>query len=193
MTDKQRISTRELVLMALLSAALTAGKMALAAIPNIEIVSLLLIIYALSFGMVKGVIISVIFTLTDCFIYGFNTWTVMYFVVWPVLVVITCLARPLLDRLRIGKGEKGLAAGQLLGYSVMSAIYGFAFGFMCAIIEAAFMGGSHGGYFKYLIAYWVSGLPFDALHCAGNFCVALVLFLPLRELFRRLKRGLHIA
>ena len=38
------------------------------------------------------------------------------------------------------------------------------------------------------MAWWVSGIPFDLLHCAGNFVIALVLFVPLRKLMGRLAR-----
>jgi hypothetical protein len=39
---------------------------------------------------------------------------------------------------------------------------------------------------SFAIAWWVEGLPFDLLHCAGNFVMALVLFLPLKKLLERL-------
>jgi hypothetical protein len=36
------------------------------------------------------------------------------------------------------------------------------------------------------VAKWVSGIPFDLLHCGGNFVMALVLFRPLRRLMEKL-------
>ena len=38
------------------------------------------------------------------------------------------------------------------------------------------------------LAWWVSGIPFDLLHCAGNFAMALVLFRPCRQVLTRLMR-----
>ena len=35
-------------------------------------------------------------------------------------------------------------------------------------------------------SYWISGIPFDLMHCAGNFAIALVLFKPLRKLTEKL-------
>ena len=38
----------------------------------------------------------------------------------------------------------------------------------------------------YALSWWVSGVPFDAIHCAGNFGIALILFKPLRKVLERL-------
>ena len=48
------------------------------------------------------------------------------------------------------------------------------------------------GGFSYAAAKWVSGIPFDLLHCGGNFAMALILFKPLRavmeKFYARMKR-----
>ena len=38
----------------------------------------------------------------------------------------------------------------------------------------------------YAAGKWVSGIPFDLVHCVGNFFMALLLFVPLRKLITRL-------
>ena len=38
----------------------------------------------------------------------------------------------------------------------------------------------------FAVSWWVSGLGFDISHCAGNFVIALLLFVPLRELLTKL-------
>ena len=38
------------------------------------------------------------------------------------------------------------------------------------------------------IAWWVTGIPFDLLHGAGNFVVALLLYKPLRYCLQRTKQ-----
>ena len=40
----------------------------------------------------------------------------------------------------------------------------------------------------FALNWWLSGIPFDLLHCAGNFALALVLFVPLRKLLERLQK-----
>jgi len=186
---KLLFTTGELVLMAILSATLTAGKLALSYLPNIEIVTLMLMIYTVTLGVKRSFAISVVFVLTECLIYGFNSWTVMYFLIWPLLVVLTGLLQPLFDRIRFG-GEKVWLqyVGQSVGYVLLAGVYGFAFGFLCAVVEAAFFGASR-GYFNYLFAYWMSGIPFDVTHAVSNVIIAAVLFAPLRHLFGKLMRG----
>ena len=60
------------------------------------------------------------------------------------------------------------------------------FGALCGIVDI-FIGG-----FGYAAAKWVSGIPFDLLHCGGNFVIALIIFRPLRtaleKLYGRMKR-----
>ena len=38
----------------------------------------------------------------------------------------------------------------------------------------------------YAVVKWASGIPFDIMHCAGNFVIALLLFEPMRALMERL-------
>ena len=40
--------------------------------------------------------------------------------------------------------------------------------------------------FGYAMAKWASGIIFDIWHCAGNFVMALLLFMPMRKLFGKL-------
>ena len=60
--------------------------------------------------------------------------------------------------------------------SVVSSVL---FGALCGIVDI-FIGG-----FGYAAAKWISGIPFDIAHCAGNFVIALLLFRPLRALMEK--------
>ena len=70
-------NTHTLVLMALLTAILETSKMAMAAIPNVEPVTLLLIVYTLYFGG-KTLWIVAVYILIETMIWGFNVWVFMY-------------------------------------------------------------------------------------------------------------------
>ena len=41
------------------------------------------------------------------------------------------------------------------------------------------------GGLEFAASWWVSGIPFDLMHCAGNFAMALLLFKPLRSLLEK--------
>ena len=84
---------RDIALIALLSASITAGKFVLSFVPNVEIVTLLFIVYTVSFGLKRSLLVSVVFATTEILIYGFSTWLIGYYIVWPVLIIVTWLMR----------------------------------------------------------------------------------------------------
>ncbi len=157
----------DIVLIPLLSATITGGKLALAVIPNVEIVSLLFVVYATVFGLRKTLLISVIFTTTEVFLYGFNTWLLGYFFVWPLLIVLAVMIH------KISSNEWPMA--------ILSLVFGLSFGLLFAIFESFFYG------FAYGLAYWLRGIPFDLVHGASNFIVAIFLYAPLYNLLSRLR------
>lgn len=154
---------RDIVLIAILSATLTAAKLALSFIPNVEIVTLLLIIFALVLGVKRTLFISIIFVCTEILIYGFSTWVLGYFLVWPLLVIIT--------------GTLKSFVTNEYGYALIAGVFGLCFGFFFAITESFFYGVTYG------ISYWISGLSFDIVHGVSNFILTLVLFKPLYKVF----------
>lgn len=153
----------DIVLIPLLSATITGGKLALAVIPNVEIVSLLFMVYATVFGLRKTLLISVIFTTTEVFLYGFNTWLLGYFFVWPLLIVLAVMIH------------------KKWPMAILSLVFGLSFGLFFAIFESFFYG------FAYGIAYWLRGIPFDLVHGASNFIVTIFLYAPLYNLLSRLR------
>lgn len=162
------MKVKDLVLIGILSATITAGKLALSFIPNIEIVTLLFITYTLVFGYRKSLFMSLIFTTTEIFIYGFNTWLLGYYLIWPLLILSTALMK------RLIKSE--------YGYAILGALFGYAFGFFFALVESLFYGIAYGW------AYWLRGLLFDLIHGTSNFIIILTLLNPLKKLLFKLKR-----
>ncbi|MEG1720082.1 MAG: hypothetical protein RR281_00105, partial [Pseudoflavonifractor sp.] len=67
-----------------------------------------------------------------------------------------------------------------LGWAILSGGFGLAFGALCTPVYIA-----TGGW-QYALTWWTMGLPFDALHCGGNFIMALVLFAPCRKILTKL-------
>ena len=154
---------RELVTMSLTAAIMIALKEAMSPLPNIEPVSLILIACALVYG-VKSLYVAVVFVLVEILIYGLGLWTITYFYIWPILTLAALLFRRMRGR---------------LSWAVFSGVYGLIFGALCAI-PYLFIGG-----LKMAAAYWVSGIPFDLLHCAGNFVLALALLEPFVKVLER--------
>ena len=96
----------------------------------------------------------------EILIWGLGFWNLCYTYVWLVLVVLAMLFR---------KMESPL------GWAVLSGAFGLSFGALCTLVYWV-----TGGW-AFALSWWVSGIPFDLLHCAGNFAMALVLFRPCRQ------------
>lgn len=162
-----KINTKELAGMASLSAILLIGQVGMSYLPNIEIVSLLIYIYTQIYRRKTFFIIYVFVLLEGC-IYGFGLWWFGYLYIWSVLALIV---------LRSGRQQTSV-----IMTAVILGAYGLSFGMLYAL-PYFIAGGWAAGF-----SYWVSGIPFDLLHCAGNVAVSLICYRPLRTLLGKLKR-----
>ena len=162
MTSK-RIPTRELVALALIAAAMVIGQVIFAVLPNIEIVSLLVILTTLRFRRAALFPIYV-FVMLEGVLYGFGIWWVSYLYIWTALWAVTMLVR---------ENENPFL------FALISALFGLSFGALTAI---PYLFGGIG----MAISYFVAGVGFDLTHCISNFIVALILFKPLWAVFKRI-------
>ena len=166
MAKKNGLSLGETVLFGMLGALMFALQIAMAPLPNIEPVSLLTMLFAVTFGW-KSLYCIYTFVAMEILFHGIGLWNVNYLYIWSVLAVAAILLRNM---------------EPVLGWALLSGIFGLAFGALCGIVDL-FIGG-----FGYATAKWVSGIPFDLLHCGGNFAIALVLWKPMRQLLEKLKK-----
>lgn len=165
---KTGLSVRDVAEMGVMLALIFIGKRAMDALPNIEIISLLFILFANHFGK-KTLIVAEAFALLEGLIFGFNVWFIMYLYTWPGLILLILLLK--------GKVP-------VWGYAVISGFFGLFFGLFCSI-PYFFISGIGGGF-----AWWIAGIPFDLIHCVGNFVICLVLYKPLdRALIMILKKS----
>ena len=164
-----KLNIRELVLLSLLTALLLVGQVALAFLPNIEVVSILIIIYTLFFKR-KTLYIIYLFALLEGLIYGFGLWWIMYLYVWTILWGIAMLLQK----------EKSPVI-----WAFVSGFFGLAFGTLCSV-PYFIIGGVGAG-----LASIASGLMFDVTHGIANFVVALVLFKPLYLLFQKVYKQFY--
>lgn len=152
--------SRELARMGILTALLFMGQVVLSFLPNIEIVSLLILLYTL-FLHRKVFFVIYSFVFLEGLLYGFGIWWFSYLYVWSILACVVMLL------------HKNTS---VLLWSIVSGFFGLSFGLLCALPYLA-AGGPAAAF-----SYWVSGLPFDISHCIGNFALCLLLFHPLHAL-----------
>ena len=149
-----------MVLFAILGALTFAAKYVMSFLPNIEPVSLMVMLFAVVFGW-KWVYPVYLYVVLEILFYGISLWNINYLYIWAVLAVASIFLRKM---------------QQPLLWAMLSGVFGLMFGALCGIVDI-FIGG-----FGYAVSKWVSGIPFDIMHCAGNFVMALLLFGPLRKL-----------
>ena len=156
----------EIALFGMLGALTFGAKVALMALPNIEPVSLLVMLYAVVFGR-KAVYPIYVYVLLEFLLYGINLMSINYLYTWLILAGVSWLLRRMTHP---------------LGWAVVAGVFGLLFGLLCAPVYIV-VGGP-----MYALNWWISGIPFDLIHCGANFVISLVLFVPLRKILERLYR-----
>lgn len=163
--SKLLISVREIALFGVLGGLTFAAKLVMSGLPNIEPVSLMVMLFAVTFGK-KCIYPIYVYVAMEILVYGINLWNVYYLYVWLVLAVAAYLMR---------RNQEPLF------WAILSAVFGLSFGALCGITDIFVLGG-----IAPAVAKWTSGIMFDVIHCGANFVIALLLFKPLRELMEKL-------
>lgn len=160
----RKLRLHEVVLFGILGALTFALQVVMAPLPNIEPVSLLVMLYGAVFGW-KSLYCVYIFVTMEILFHGIGLWNVNYLYIWTLLAFAAIVMR---------------GSRSCLSWAMLSGVYGLCFGALCGIVDV-FIGG-----IPYAVTKWISGIPFDITHCIGNFCIALILFQPLRKRVERL-------
>lgn len=153
-----------LLVIPLYAALVFACKEALAILPNIEIVTFLLAFSALVFPLYMSLSIPIIFGLLEIMLYGGNTWVILYFSTWPILVLIIWMFR-------------GVIKKYWLTFIIITSLWGFSFGTLDSFLHLLMFGKTS------FYVYWIAGLPFDAVHGVANFIFSIFLYKPVMKLW----------
>lgn len=155
---------KQIALFGMLGGLTFGAKFVMSFLPNIEPVSLMIMLFMVTYG-IRGLFPVGVYVMLEVLVYGIGLWNINYIYVWPILAFAALACRKMQDP---------------LAWALLSGIFGLLFGALCAPVDVVIGG------FSYALAKWVSGIPFDLLHCVGNFCIALFLFAPMRKLLKKL-------
>jgi energy-coupling factor transport system substrate-specific component len=150
---------------AIMAAMLEVVKQVLNAIPNVELISFLLVVFTLRFGVKKTITAAWLFTAMEIFTWGIQLWVVFYIYAWPVLILVTYMFR---------RYDKAIV------FALISGLFGLSFGALTSIVYVITSG------IETAIAWWTAGIPYDLIHGASNFVIMLVLYRPVMNVLRRL-------
>lgn len=167
MTDKKvrRDRALKIALIAVMAATIEVGKLALAFIPNVEIVTLLCAVFGFMFGW-SGLAATYIFVLLECFVWGFNTWVFTYVIYWP-LVTFTFI---LLGRHNLNN--------RYVATLIAVTLTAF-FGVLSSLIDTGLLTGLWNRFWYRFSIMYVRGLSFYLTQIICNLLLFLFVFKPL--------------
>ena len=162
--SKSKLTLFEVALFGILGGLTFAAKFVMAFLPNIEPSSLRVMLFAVVFGW-KGLFPTYVYVALEILINGVNVWNIPYLYIWLLLFAAARMIRKMTHP---------------LAWAMLSGVFGLLFGVLCLPTTWIMSGFSSG------LAWWISGIPYDVMHCVGNFVIALLLFMPLRKLLDKL-------
>ena len=161
---KKKLPLVEIALFGMLGALTFAAKVAMAGLPNIEPVSLLVMLFAVVFGW-KCAYPIYLYVLLELLLFPPNLWSLNYLYIWMLLA----MGAMAMKRLK-----------NPIWWALLSGFFGISFGLLCTPVYIIIFG------WQYAIRWWALGFGFDIPHAIGNFVIALFLFYPLRQLLEKL-------
>ena len=124
---KKKKLARNIALVGIMAAIAECGKLALAFIPNVEVVSLLLALFSYAFG-IYGIAAAFVFVCIEPLIWGFGTWIVSYLIYWPTVSLVFFFL-----------GKVKLKNRYIV--SLISALLTFIFGILTSLVDTGLLSG----------------------------------------------------
>ena len=147
---------REAALIALLAAVASATRVLFAALPNIQPVTLLILVIGLQLGARRATAVAMLTALISNMALGHGPWTFYQALAWACVGSSAAVLRPLLVNWDGTKVRIGMMA-------VLAFIWGFLFDWIVSLSALALYQS-----FEAFLTFIIAGLIFDALHAVGN-------------------------
>lgn len=158
-----------MVIFAMLGALMYASKIVMEALPNIHLLGMFTIVFTIVFRK-KALIPIYVYVMLDGLFAGFSVWWIPYLYIWTILWAVVMILPK--------KMPKWLC---YVVYPALCALHGLAFGILYAPAQAIMFKMS----FEQAVAWVMAGVPFDIMHCIGNFAAGL-LIVPLSDVLKKL-------
>ena len=169
--SKRKNPARTVALVGICAASIECGKLALMALPNIEVVSILIALFSYSFGF-SGLLATFIFVLIEPLLFGFGSWFISYLIYWPLLSLVFLFL-----------GKIKMKNRWLI--TVIAVTMTFLFGVISSLVDIGLFSGLYEDFFTRFFIYYVRGIPFYVLQIATNAVIFPMLF---TFLARKLKK-----
>lgn len=189
MKQTTKYSAALIAVSALYAALLVGGKEALAVLPNIEIVTLLIAVCAYVWGPIVVLPAVNVFIAVDMAIWGINTWIISYFIHWNSVAICFWL---------LGKINFKRKAVEVTVVTTLAVVMTVMFGVVTSAVDTV-VGFTGKGFFvdfdnalyRFGVMY-VAGASFYVTQIVCNLALFAVSFAPLVNLNRKAKLRVSI-
>ncbi|MDR1820399.1 MAG: ECF transporter S component [Methanobrevibacter sp.] len=175
---ESRLSVESVVLVAVLVAIASIGRIAFVSIPSVQLASFIIIISGIFFGkkigLVTGLLVPVV---TDMMGLGLGPWTIFQMIGWGLMGLSAGVLAQLLNK------------SDLIGYlsrGVFGFLWGFIFGWINDISMIFFMSVPNLNTF---IGLFAASFTFDLIHAVTNLLALTLLFEVFKRIFLRVKEN----
>ena len=172
---RRKSAAKSIALVGIMAATLECGKLVLAMVPNVEVVTLLLALYGYVFGYL-GIAAAFVFVSIEPLIYGFGTWVVSYYIYWPLVATVFWLLS------KIGVKNRFVLTG-------VAVILTFLFGVITSLIDIGLLSGYFDNFWYRFGVYYARGAVFYAVQILCNAALFPLLFKFLAEKLERVKKS----
>lgn len=146
-----KFSVQRMTLLAMLTTLCYVSRLVFQFLPNVQPVTVILIILTLTLGVADALIVATLSILISNINLGMGVWTIAQIVSFALIIISTgLLIKPLF---------KKAPFSVMVLYAILT---GYIYGFLVSLIQAPFFG------IQNFWVYYLSGLPFDTLHALGN-------------------------
>ena len=163
-----KLKLKDIVLLAMLAALMTAGDLLLEFLPNIHLVGVLITVTTVVYR--KYALLPIyVYVLIQGLIGGFSLWWIPYLYIWTVLWgAIIIVPQKLPEKIKY------------ILYIAVCTLHGFLFGTLYAPAQALMFGLD----FKGALAWIAAGLMFDMIHGFGNLVLGMLLIYPIVKILK---------
>jgi energy-coupling factor transport system substrate-specific component len=167
-------SAKEVTLIATLAAAAAAGRVLMAPIPDVQPVTVIVVVTGVALGMRAGIAVGASAAFVSNFFLGQGPWTPWQMLAWGACGAVGAFMAPVLQR--------------RIPLALTCFLLGYAYGF---VLDLWNWYGFYPHTWSSFLARQAAGFPFDTAHAVGNFALAFAAGPELRRLLQRYGKRLH--
>ncbi|MBP1744755.1 MAG: rane protein [Firmicutes bacterium] len=178
--EKSSLGTKEIAIIATLSAFAAICRLPFAAIPNVQPTTFIVAISGYAFGPYAGFLVGSTTAFVSNIFLGQGPWTPWQMFAWGLVGALSGL---------IGRRKQG--GMSVLAFSMVCFLYGFMFDWIMNLWHV--LGFIKPLTLKAIMLAYLTGLTVDIMHACGNFVFSMIFFEKFYKVLLRSKRRLQIT